>query len=253
MKTLDGSINLDEKKLEDSLRSISKEIGLLYRLLNTVRRASRESQDLKASRSWTNPEDEHKVLEKAFLAQFSHNIKDQFPDISDTIRERLAVTMAIRRRRILYRRSRYSTSPIHVRETVSQPVLKAPPDQQQIPFRFKHVDMPERLESPAKKARSTVRSLAPSATTITEQKFKRAMNPSVVSTSKTVPLSSNEGLIFPPAPRVRGRHKPRQLKDSPEPDTVDTTLHASILDEVICPYCFYALPGTLIDNDTEWQ
>lgn len=46
-------------------------------------------------------------MERSLQSHFSLNLEDQFPTITTELRERLAETMVLRRRRILYRRARY--------------------------------------------------------------------------------------------------------------------------------------------------
>ncbi len=57
-----------------------------------------------------------------------------------------------------------------------------------------------------------MRSLTPSATTLTSDAYKRASTTSVISATRSVALSNHEALVFPPAPTSRIRQKYRQLK-----------------------------------------
>ena len=195
-------------KLNRAVRAIADEISLLHRLLNTIRRASKESQNLKAAKLFKILDDEGNDLEQMLRECFAHNIRDQFPGLSETIRARLASTMLLRRKRILYRRSRYGKAPIKPKKTTLQPAIKPPssvaPEQAQVSGR---------PESTAKTAQSIVQSLAPSATTLAADKFKRASAPSVISATKTVAFGNHEDLVFPSAPKGYVRQKYKRLEE----------------------------------------
>ncbi|UNI23185.1 hypothetical protein JDV02_009019 [Purpureocillium takamizusanense] len=141
---------------------------------------------------------------------FANYISSLFPNITDSLRLRLASSVVLRRRRILYRRSRYGDSPIRAKKTVSQPQIDMPQSQRQDPLVLDLAD--EAAPAPVVEhasAKSIVRSLAPSATTLAVEDYRKASTPSVISAAKTVALEDHEDLNFPPPPngRVKGRYK----------------------------------------------
>jgi hypothetical protein len=204
------------EKLDRSIRVIANEISLLHRLSNTIRRASKDSQNLKAAKSFRIQDDEGNDAEPLLRELFASYILGRFPDISNAIRQRLASTMLLRRKRILYRRSRYGETPIRPKKTISQPTITLPPTQQQAAIAPEQPLGPDGPEVAAKSAQSIVQSLAVSATTLVADNFKKASAPSVVSVTKTVALGNHEDLIFPPAPNGRVKQKYKQLKKQRE-------------------------------------
>lgn len=204
------------EKLDRSIRVIADEISLLHRLSNTIRRASKDSRHLKAAKAFRIQDDEGNDAEPLLRELFASYILGRFPDIGNAIRQRLASTMLLRRKRILYRRSRYGETPIRPKKTISQPTITLPPTQQQTAIVPEQPQGPDRPEAAAKSAQSIVQSLAVSATTLVADNFKKASAPSVVSATKTVALGNHEDLIFPPAPNGRVKQKYKQLKKQRE-------------------------------------
>lgn len=194
----------EEMDVASYLRAAVGEIQLLYRISNTIRRASEESQNDRATTSYRIRDDDGNDAEPMLQELFTNYIRDRFPSITDSLRLRLAFSMVLRRRRILYRRSRYGESPIRTEKTISQPQIRMPQSQSQEPVAFDSAK--DAKSAPAK---SITRSLAPSATTLAIEQYRRASTPSVISAVKTVTMGNNEGLIFPPAPngRIKARYK----------------------------------------------
>lgn len=93
---------------------MASEITLLHELSNTIRKASREANNVKAALSFKIEDEEGNDLEEPLKNHFAANIKDRFPGLSDIIRLRLAEAMILRRKRVLYKRSRYSKAPIRI-------------------------------------------------------------------------------------------------------------------------------------------
>ncbi|KAI2473481.1 fungal-specific transcription factor domain-containing protein [Annulohypoxylon bovei var. microspora] len=208
--------------------SISSEVGLLHELSNTIRKASRESQDVKAITSFQIKDDEGNNVEDILKEYFAKNIRDCFPESSDSIRNRLATTMILRRKKILYRRSRYAVNPIKP----TQPALK-PKIETQIAVLQQDTRLHDSPSQAIKSAAvpSRICSAVQSATTLAPQNFQRASAPSVVSHVKSVDLGSHEELIFPPRPE--------------DPN------HGMI--ELTCPYCLYVLSGLEVSNEARWR
>lgn len=100
--------------LKSEVEYIASEISLLHELSNTIRKASRKANDVRAATLFHIKDEEGNDLEEPLKNYFAANIQDQFPGISDIIRLRLAKTMVVRRKRILYKRSRYAPMRIGV-------------------------------------------------------------------------------------------------------------------------------------------
>ncbi|KAK3952208.1 hypothetical protein QBC32DRAFT_324617 [Pseudoneurospora amorphoporcata] len=302
----DGSSTTQEE-LDTSIRSLATDITLLYRLSNTIQRASKKSRNLEAAKSYCIRDDDGNNAEPLLQAVYEHYIRGRFPEISDDLSQRLASSMVLRRKRILYRRSRYGKAPIRTTKTAPEPKIEAAPvtSQQQV---LTTLEVPKdfREDSPAQSPAplpSIIQSAAPSATTLAAESYKKAAAPSVVSATKTVALGNHEGLIFPPAPlgRVRQRHKvwkkqarEQYMKDTDFPPYSKDQLWKILLghpvtdrksgnaptqdpniqklmtkiqnalklewdkclqavNEVICPFCLYALPCISISDDKRWK
>lgn len=211
-ESLERTIVVANENLDQSVRAIASEISLLHRLSNTIRRASKESQNLKAVKSFRIRDDQGNDAEQLLHELFAHHIHDRFPGISDVIRRRLASTMLLRRKRILYRRSRYGEDPIRPKTTFSQPIITLPPAQQQTAVAPEQPLVPNGPDVVTTPAQSIVQSQAVGATTLDADNFQKASAQSVVSATKTVALGHHEDLIFPPAPNGRVKQKYKQLE-----------------------------------------
>ncbi|KAF4968624.1 hypothetical protein FSARC_3999 [Fusarium sarcochroum] len=123
---------LDEGNFEPVLSTIANELTLLNELSNTIRKASRKAQDEKALREFAmNPED-RETFEAALQKTWTDNLLDRFPNCSSLIiLERLAKAMVLRRKKILYRRSRFSGDPLRTIQTTDKPSLRPLPNRQE--------------------------------------------------------------------------------------------------------------------------
>jgi hypothetical protein len=95
-----GSSESRDEGLEQIFGDISAEIDHLNKMTNSIHRGNRDSQNS----GRINDGDD---VEAFLLTQF---VSDQFPDASVTLQQRLARTMLLRRRRIMYRRHRQAES-----------------------------------------------------------------------------------------------------------------------------------------------
>ncbi|KND87725.1 hypothetical protein TOPH_07645, partial [Tolypocladium ophioglossoides CBS 100239] len=266
----DDALTAVDKGFQDALGGIADQISLLHKLSNTIRRASKESQNLEAAGAFRIRDDDGNDAEDFLRLLFAYYVRDRFPTTSEAIQQRLAGTMVLRRKRILYRRQRYGSMPIRVLDVPSQPDVKMP--------------LARRTAQPQKagaqpdtgdlrsRTRRTVKSLAQSATTLAADKFYKASAPSAVSVSRTIAFGSHEELVFPPAPTGAIMSKQRQLVQQRE-DTLRQRFGAQDLaanpkdrtpaqdweeaveavGEVTCPFCFYALPASAIVDGEKWK
>jgi hypothetical protein len=211
---------LDE--LDHIVRYVADEISLLYKLTNTIRRASRDSQNEKAATSFKIKDQDGKDLEIVFRERFASNISDLFSGISPALKDRLAATMIVRRKRVLYRRHRLDRQQALAKALIVPTRPIAQPDIQPLPAqpRIPPVKGPEsRLNvAPVQKTLGTVierksvaKSDAQSATTLAANKFHQS-SPSVVSATETIAIDSHDNLIFPPPPLGYIKRNFKELK-----------------------------------------
>ncbi|KAJ4190422.1 hypothetical protein NW755_005564 [Fusarium falciforme] len=281
-KTTGKLLEKTPEELDQAIEGISKELTLLHKISNTIRRASKEKQNIQAEKSFKIQDEEGSDAEPFLRQLFSNQIRDRFPGASDNIQKRLANSMVLRRKRILYRRKRYDKKPkLPMPPTVSAPKVKPNVGVQRQPVN----QQPAIAPTP-----STVPSVPQTATTLVAEKFRQAAAPSVISVSKTVALSSHDQLQFPPAPcgtvmkRYRRFKKEREEqlkvileaipgyygpKAPPAPGARDAVRkhrasHKQTLDdywdeclravgEVVCQFCFYALPVRDVVQESKWR
>ncbi|PTD05063.1 hypothetical protein FCULG_00000137 [Fusarium culmorum] len=258
------------QKFDDTLDNLRDEITLLHKISNTIRRASKETQNAKAVKFFSIRDDEGNDAEPFLRQLFINYIRDRFPGTSEDIRTRLASTMLLRRKRILYRRDRYEKAPIRLQAAVAKPVISHPrpePTGEAAQGSVKR----RVVEAPS---RSQVQSITKTATTLSPEKFRRATVPSVISVSQTVALSSNDELCFPPPPtsglmrRYNRQKKNIELQFSQTPDAENTDAAklrrglalsqawescVEAVAEVTCPYCFHVLPIREVLDEKKWK
>ncbi|KAI0379222.1 hypothetical protein F5Y04DRAFT_260009 [Hypomontagnella monticulosa] len=261
-----------------SIRSIANEIGLLHRFSNTVRRASKESQDLKAVGSFRIRDEEGNDTEDFITKLFVNHIRDRFPGVCGSICQRLAETMVLRRKRILYRRSRFEGTPTTPQETLPEPQVTGP----SVRVKIRSAQQPRVSGLPQiidDSPKSAIQSVARSATMLVPGNFQKASTPSVVSVSKTVSLNSHEELPFPPVPLGSIKRKYYETMEQREQtDNYEHSLNAVMrenepksfssawkektegMDEIIkavgeitCPFCLHALPAEDLTDDNKWR
>ncbi|KAH7256057.1 hypothetical protein BKA59DRAFT_541227 [Fusarium tricinctum] len=270
-----------EECLEDfnnALDELRNDITLLHKTSNTIRQASKESQNIKAAEVFQIRDDEGNNAEPFLRHLFSNYIRDRFPGTTEDIRERLADTMLLRRKRILYRKERYGKTSIRLPQAVAKPVVSHPrpePIEEVTQGSVKR----RAVEAPSQ---SHIQSVTKTATTLSPEKFKNAAAPSAISVSRTVALSSTDELCFPPPPTACLMRKYNEAKKDIE--KLEDDLNYSNLDdeetrqkkeeaafkrarelaaawnscieavaEVTCPYCFHILPIRDVINENKWK
>lgn len=227
----DGSLLLEHDMIE-LVQSIHVTIDWLHRLSNLVRKASFGSQNQRAARFPLEDEAGNDITE-CLTDMFKHLITRECCDISDQILNRLAQTMIIRRRRVLYRRSRQKRWIL-----------------QQEAYRPRHLDPPVQLsplqeekESGEDQKNSEVMKeiefepesrvqAAPSALTVTtldQQKYRKLAAPSQISRATTAPFQHNEKLLVPLRPSLAKEGK-----------------------EFVCDYCCLIIPSSEAADQDTW-
>lgn len=221
------SISVDQQRapFEQRLHGIEQTIDRLYRLSVAIRRPSIISQNAKAANFVIRDEDGNDYGEQ--FANFALTwITVQFPDAAPAIRERLARSVTLRRKRFLYRQS-------HQKKLGMQSFLSPPP-------------RVERSTSPGLDADSTViaRTVVENpaqGTHVQHNKVPKSKLPSQTSASKVSGKFRTDDIIEPPpsrAPTVFSgaftQHGSLPIPNPPEP------LPGS--KEFECPYCCMMLP-----------
>jgi len=268
----DGTLKTVDGIFQNALCGVADQISVLHKLSNTIRGASRESQDLKAIGVFRIRDDDGNDVEDCLRQILSCYIRDRFPTTSESIQQRLASSMIQRRKRILYRRKRYGTTPIRVQDEPSQRQIQVPRAQRTSQQPRELGGQQGAADQAQSQAQTEIRSLAQSATTLAAHKFHKASAPSVVSVSKTVALSKHDELCFPPAPIGAIKIKQKQLAEQRE-DGMRQRLGAQggdanaegrtsaqdwedavdAVGEVTCPFCFYALPARDVIDEMKWR
>lgn len=208
------SASLNSTQVSTSLSHVAAEISRLHKMSNLIRRSSKGVQDIKAN-DFPIEDDEGNDLTATLLGHFKHHVRDRFPGLSDGILERLANSMLLRRKRILYRKSRqpkrtYKSETLVSGEAVMLP--KAPSGVNTLPVKESSASIPDlpgmRMIGP-----SVVNSQTKTATTLAPDTFQKVSStPSFISHTKTVAFGNHEALIFPPAPGNRVRRNYERLK-----------------------------------------
>ncbi|KAF4960854.1 hypothetical protein FGADI_687 [Fusarium gaditjirri] len=253
-----------------SLNEIAAEISRLNKISNTIRRASKDTQALAASKFYIK-DDEGNNVEETLLDNFKHHINDRFPALGEIIQERLARTMLLRRKQILYRRHRQESVYTKAQDTIPAVSITFPTAKAVVSLAQPKPKQPK-ANSAVSKPATTTPSQIRSATTLAPEKFKiAASTPSVISASKTIAFHSHESLVFPPAPGHALKKRYEQLKsqrlaeheqslnskksEASQKPTVQELLANDLqsLGEIACPYCLCALPAEEAFDEKTWQ
>ncbi|KAG6356100.1 hypothetical protein INS49_015485 [Diaporthe citri] len=227
----DGSL-VSEHDIFDLVQSIHVTIDWLHRLSNLVRKASFGSQNQRAARFPLEDEAGNDITE-CLAEMFKHLIKRECCDISDQILNRLAQTMIIRRRRVLYRRSRQKRWVLQ--QEAYRPRHLDPPAQlaplQEEEYSGEDHERSEVTEEVEFEPENRVK-VAPSGMTVTtldQQKYRKLAAPSRISRATTAPLQHDEKLLVPPRPHLAKYGK-----------------------EFVCDYCCLILPSSEAADQDTW-
>jgi len=228
------------------LGQIEFDIDLLNKFSNTIRRASKASQHQKADKLKIL-DDDGTDIEPHLLTIFANSLN---PAIGDIIRRRLAGAMVLRRKRILYRRSRQQVIGSHARAITresppslpnlvlkSAPANPTPPGNTPLPEPI-NITMPVVPTTPSQ---------VPSATTLRPEGYQKATTPSIVSQTRTVPVGKHPYLPFPPPPYPASRYL--EGKSSGE----QSENQAPPVGDVTCQFCFQVLPISDVINANSWR
>ncbi|KAL4746082.1 hypothetical protein BDW72DRAFT_185676 [Aspergillus terricola var. indicus] len=236
--------------LDSIVGGIAEEITLMHQLSNTIRKASKESQNVRAATSFRILDEDGNDIGEWFLDLFALGIiQRRFPGCNEALQKRLAVTMLIRRKRILYRRSRYWKSS----KTSSAPDKAIPRPSKEDGTNQEQILVPQEPEfALTQRERSVASSGAVTATTLNLEYWKKASTPSVISRAKTIYWNSHEQLDIPPPPLGPIR---RRLKALRERHVAEHEERLKLLSKPLCQYitiygrCPYEDKGCAFNHD----
>ncbi|KAL5085404.1 hypothetical protein Trisim1_010631 [Trichoderma cf. simile WF8] len=209
------------------LQSIHQSIDWLHRLSNLVRKASFANQHKRADKFILKDEDDNDMSD-TLTDYFTRLIKREFSGLQDNLVLRLAASMLMRRRRIMYRRSqqqRWKISQVEPKtKNLELASTKLIPTSSEPNVLLKHekvlVSKPEGITT------------APSrltATTIDTNIRRRVSAPSGISKGSTAPLNEQSQLLIPPPPKG-----------------------ANFDEDFICDYCCLILSSNIALNRNVW-
>ncbi|QKX61259.1 uncharacterized protein TRUGW13939_08407 [Talaromyces rugulosus] len=217
--TRESADKIEDNRLGVVVDNIAGEINLLHQLSNTIRKASNEKNNLKSATSFVISDEDGNDIGPAFVNLFAMEIiRRRFPDCDEKIKKRLADAMLLRRKRILYRSSRYGKIP--TRNAAFSP-------QKLVPNARKDLDGIQNTSRPVgdmhpgrscsktqNHTPSTAGSRAITATTLNMEHWNNVSTPSVVGTTRTIKLGDYERLEFPPAPKGPIIKKLKELEET---------------------------------------
>ncbi|KAL2816179.1 hypothetical protein BDW59DRAFT_166463 [Aspergillus cavernicola] len=204
--------------LDTVLNDITEQINLLHQLSNMIRKASSKKQNIKAANSFVLRDEHGDDYGPRFRNLFALAIiRRSFPQCPESIQERLADAMLLRRKRILYRYSRYGKSPL--RSTASAPTKRIPVSRNtqsvsQNSYQQSVIGTADlQPVSNTGTTPSVTSSRAITATTLDMKQWREvSATPSVVSQSTTIQLTHDEKLSFPAAPKISLLRRLKVLK-----------------------------------------
>ncbi|KAL6810157.1 hypothetical protein V8C40DRAFT_258613 [Trichoderma camerunense] len=209
------------------LQSIHQSIDWLHRLSNLVRKASFANQHKRADKFILKDDDDNDMSD-TLTDYYTKLIKREFNGMQDTLVQRLAASMLVRRRRIMYRRSQQhrwkmpqvepKTKSLELASTKLMPTPLEP----SVPFQNEKVVVLEPEAITTAPSRLT-------ATTVDKNIRQRVLAPSGISKGSTAPLNEQSMLLVPPSPKG-----------------------ANLGEDFVCDYCCLILPSKIALNRKAW-
>ncbi|KAK7932571.1 hypothetical protein PG985_003283 [Apiospora marii] len=265
----------NDDAFQQAICGIAEHISLLNKLSNTIRRTIRELHIAEAANAgaFRICDDEGNGAEGFLKEIFTRYIRDNFPATSEVIQERLGGSMILRRKLMLYRRSRYGTRPIRVQNVPSLAKTRSPSPKPaadtQDTFTSHRNEATQWQDTVTNRNNEELSwqdsiSVTGSATTLAPENFRKPSAPSMVSSTKTIALSSDESLACPPAPIGSIKQMQKQIimmrgKNTCSGEEIDGMSgqyweHAiNAVAEVMCPYCFYVIPASDVADRERWN
>jgi Fungal Zn(2)-Cys(6) binuclear cluster domain len=238
-----------------SFDDISEEITTLHRLSNTIRKASMDARNIKIDDTFPLLDEEGRDIKEDLKLMFTNLVSVTLPEAPQNVRERVATTMFVRRRRACYRQGQNDKSKTQ-EPAVIQSILSVANDPLQgqpssTPTASAKpgvtLDLPQRqlLSDPKLNVPNMGQmpnkdgSQVQTATTLSHQQFLKASTPSVASSTmgRTVAMDTLQDLPFPPRPRVYDRMKYDEVKPA------IITKHVSNIQELLAAEVLYLRKG----------
>lgn len=208
---------LDGRKLDAILSSVSVCIDWLHRLSNMLRQPSLY-QNYGAGSTIHADDTGSDDVTLELMQRFQDLILRDFPSASQDLCNRLASTMVVRHKQILYRRNRLSEH-------------KLQPKQAQVTTNAAHLSSMSSSFIPSGVFQERT-SFAQDATMLRQSDMSRSVASTPTDLDKTESseqLSSNNDLAIPPPPQL-----------------------ALDAEEIVCPYCGLTLPAGEVRDTTAW-
>ncbi|KAG5925767.1 hypothetical protein E4U42_003955 [Claviceps africana] len=191
----------DVDELDEALKEIANIIALLWDLAVTIRLATKELPNLKVAKDFHIKDEAGENLDPYLQILFLGYIQDRFPQASEAIQNRLASSVLLRRKRILYGRSKYGKDTTKPPQVVPETRSLLPGDrskiEQQVPLR-------EPSQAPSQNAvpLSAVSTRTRTVTTLASQMYPKADDElSIMSRTHSIAMSDQGAdLAFPPPP-----------------------------------------------------
>ncbi|KKO99136.1 hypothetical protein THAR02_08748 [Trichoderma harzianum] len=209
------------------LQSIHQSIDWLHRLSNLVRKASFANQHKRADKFILKDEDDNDMSD-TLTDYYTRLIKREFSGLQDNLVQRLAASMLMRRRRIMYRRSQQQrwkipqvepkTKNLELASTTLIPTSSEP-----------NVLLKNEKVLVSKPEGITTAPSRLTATTIDTNIRRRVSAPSGISKGSTAPLNEQSQLLIPPPPKG-----------------------ANFGEDFVCDYCCLILPSKIALNRNTW-
>jgi hypothetical protein len=229
---IDSSTQLEPWDIEDILSSIHETIDWLHRLSNLVRKASLATQNEKAAAFVLRDETGADMTEN-LRCFYEALIKRDCKGINDQLVDRLAHTMILRRKRILYRQTRQRRWILQQAEDTRRKLDVLPAQvthQSQDDNHTQDEDMNEtrcHVESSPNNDRITPSTLT--ATVVDREKYLKQGTPSRISRATSAPFQPSEKLLVPPRPMA-----------------------AEEGNEFVCDYCCLILSSDQASDRDKW-
>ena len=228
----DPSPHLEPWDDQDILRSVHETIDWLHRLSNLVRKASLATQNEKAAVFVLRDETGADMTEN-LRCFYEALIKRDCKGINDQLADRLAHTMILRRKRILYRRTRQRCWILQQADNTRRK-LDVLPTQPTQPSQDSDTPQDEDMDDIGCDAESSSinNCITPStltATVVDREKYLKQGTPSRISRATSAPFQPNEKLLVPPRPMAAEEGK-----------------------EFVCDYCCLILSSEQASDRDKW-
>lgn len=113
------SASFTRSPLKEGIKDVEKTISRLYRLSTTIRKSAVQNRKTKAANYVDRDESGHDMSSE-FEKYATHLVKQEYPDMSQVLCERLGYANSLRRRQFLYRQRHQQKLSLGTKSRVSQ-------------------------------------------------------------------------------------------------------------------------------------